>query len=97
MRKNWNMQSLANALRDHRLSYLHDIAVDADSLKNIKEFLKDKTTLVSGNSGVGKSTLINSLYPSLSPIQLKYHTITITEFTPPHFQKCTGWRMAVSL
>lgn len=33
------------------------------SLENIVGFLKDKTTLFSGNSGVGKSTLINALAP----------------------------------
>lgn len=62
-------------------------AVDADSLKNIKEFLKDKTTLVSGNSGVGKSTLINSLLPEplANTAEISYyhnrgvHTTTFSE------------------
>ncbi|HLR49407.1 MAG TPA: ribosome small subunit-dependent GTPase A [Candidatus Sphingobacterium stercoripullorum] len=43
------------------------IEVSAQSGENIdqlKELLKDKTTLVSGHSGVGKSTLINALEPS---------------------------------
>ena len=50
-------------------------AIDGDSLDNIKEFLKDKTTLVSGNSGVGKSTLINSLLPEplANTAEISYH------------------------
>lgn len=31
----------------------------------IKELLKDKTTLLSGHSGVGKSTFINAIFPKL--------------------------------
>ncbi|MGH2622604.1 MAG: ribosome small subunit-dependent GTPase A, partial [Sphingobacterium sp.] len=33
------------------------------NIEELKEILKDKITLVSGHSGVGKSTLINSLIP----------------------------------
>ncbi len=40
-------------------------AEKGDGLDKIKEILKDKTTLISGHSGVGKSTLINSLQPQL--------------------------------
>ena len=38
-------------------------ALHEDSLKELKENLTDKTTLISGNSGVGKSTIINQLIP----------------------------------
>lgn len=38
-------------------------ALEKESLDELKEFLKDKTTLISGNSGVGKSTIINQLIP----------------------------------
>lgn len=35
------------------------------NLERVQKILKDKLTLISGNSGVGKSTLINQLNPSL--------------------------------
>lgn len=38
-------------------------ALQPDTLKELTEFLTGKTTLFSGNSGVGKSTLINALIP----------------------------------
>jgi ribosome biogenesis GTPase / thiamine phosphate phosphatase len=39
-------------------------AKTGEGVDEIHELLKDKVTLLSGNSGVGKSTLINSLIPS---------------------------------
>lgn len=36
------------------------------NVEKLKELLKDKTTLISGNSGVGKSTLINKVNPLLN-------------------------------
>ena len=41
-------------------------SVTGEGLEDIKKALKDKITAFSGNSGVGKSTLINSLFPELS-------------------------------
>lgn len=38
-------------------------ALTGKNMDSLKELLKDKTTLISGHSGVGKSTLINSLIP----------------------------------
>lgn len=38
-------------------------AIQKESSTELSKYLKDKTTLISGNSGVGKSTLINSLLP----------------------------------
>ncbi|MCZ2100949.1 MAG: ribosome small subunit-dependent GTPase A [Chitinophagales bacterium] len=40
-------------------------AVDGTGIDVIRETLKDKITLVSGQSGVGKSTLINTIEPRL--------------------------------
>lgn len=48
-------------------------ALQPESIKPLQEKLKNKTTLFSGHSGVGKSTLINQLIPSL---QLKTHEIS---------------------
>ena len=36
------------------------------NLGNLEQLMKDKTSLVSGNSGVGKTTLLNSLNPALN-------------------------------
>lgn len=44
---------------------IHLSAKIGEGLNDIREALKGKTTLLSGNSGVGKSTLINALIPGL--------------------------------
>jgi len=38
-------------------------ALEGHNVALVKALLKDKTTLLSGHSGVGKSTLINAIYP----------------------------------
>ena len=38
-------------------------ALEGTNLDLVRELLRDKTTLISGHSGVGKSTLINALHP----------------------------------
>lgn len=40
--------------------------VNNQGVDEVKEFLKDKTTLLSGHSGVGKSSLINAIFPELN-------------------------------
>ncbi len=40
-------------------------AATGENMELLRQALKDKTTLLSGNSGVGKSTLINGLVPGL--------------------------------
>jgi ribosome biogenesis GTPase len=40
--------------------------INGKNLEKVKELLKNKTTLVSGHSGVGKSTLINAIEPTLN-------------------------------
>jgi len=36
-----------------------------EGIENVKELLKNKTTLISGHSGVGKSTFINAILPGV--------------------------------
>lgn len=44
---------------------LHTSVPDEFGLEDFKAMLKDKTSLLSGHSGVGKSTLINAVEPNL--------------------------------
>lgn len=39
---------------------------DGRGVEEVKALLKDKTTLISGHSGVGKSTFINAVFPDFS-------------------------------
>lgn len=41
-------------------------SVTGENIEELKSILKDKTTLVSGHSGVGKSTLMNAVQPGLN-------------------------------
>ena len=49
-----------------------------DDLSDIKELMKDKVNVISGHSGVGKSTLLNSIQPNLK--------ITTQEISEQHQQ-----------
>jgi ribosome biogenesis GTPase len=44
---------------------LHTSATEPAGMEDLEELLKDRTTLLSGHSGVGKSTLINQMEPGL--------------------------------
>lgn len=65
-------------------------ALDGFGMDELKTWMKGKVTLVSGHSGVGKSTLINSLVPELnlrtaeiSEVHSKgTHTTTFAEMFP---------------
>lgn len=46
------------------------------SLEPVRELLKNKTTLIAGHSGVGKSTLLNRLFPGM-----KQAVSEVSEFT----------------
>ena len=62
-------------------------ALKNENLETLKAELKDKTTLIAGHSGVGKSTLMNAIQPNLnirteeiSKIHAKgMHTTTFAE------------------
>lgn len=41
-------------------------ATEGKGIENLKELMKGKTSMFSGHSGVGKSTLVNALEPSLN-------------------------------
>lgn len=66
---------------------------DKQDVELVKNILKDKTTLVAGHSGVGKSTLVNAIEPNLdlrtndiSSAHLKgTHTTTFAELFPLSF------------
>ncbi|MEL7120470.1 MAG: ribosome small subunit-dependent GTPase A [Bacteroidota bacterium] len=51
-------------------------AIERKGLNQLKDLLKNKITLVSGQSGVGKSTLINALQP-----QLELRTQEISDYS----------------
>lgn len=50
--------------------------VDNKGLDTLRDILKDKTTLISGQSGVGKSSLINAIQP-----QLELRTADISDYS----------------
>ncbi len=65
-------ENLLNDLEFYTLVYqnagyqvLHTSVPDDFGLADFKQILKDKTSLLSGHSGVGKSTLINTIEPKL--------------------------------
>lgn len=41
-------------------------ATENSGIQEVKEILKDKTTLISGHSGVGKSSLLNAIFPDMN-------------------------------
>ncbi|MEO5675080.1 MAG: ribosome small subunit-dependent GTPase A [Chitinophagales bacterium] len=44
---------------------IYTSAVTSENIDAVKELMKDKTSLLAGHSGVGKSTLINKIVPEL--------------------------------
>ena len=60
---------------------IHTSAQTGQGIDTLRESLAGKTTLLSGNSGVGKSTLINRLVPGLN---LRTAEISATHLTGMH-------------
>ena len=95
----FNKADLYNDAENERLAELMELyrsigynclvcdALHGTGIDDIRNLLKDNVTLISGNSGVGKSTLINRLLPDLnlktSQISEKHntgmHTTTFSE------------------
>ncbi len=57
--------TLASCYQQIGYDTLLSSALTSEGLSKIRYFLKEKTTLISGQSGVGKSSLINALEPNL--------------------------------
>lgn len=72
-------------------------ATSGEGLPGLNALLAGKTTLLAGHSGVGKSTLINSLQPNLhlktAPLSTAYglgqHTTTFSEMFTLNLAPCT--------
>lgn len=85
---------LANIYRASGFKSFCVSAKTGDGVDKIKELLKDKTTVFTGNSGAGKSSLLNALDPSLSletgEVSVKLgrgrHTTRMCEI----FELCSG-------
>lgn len=56
-------------------------AINGEGIDSLRDMLHDKVTLLSGNSGVGKSSIINALIPGL---ELKTADISATHLTGMH-------------
>ena len=57
------LEELRKAYSNAGYSVIHGSLMDNQTVDMIKELVKQKKTLLSGHSGVGKSTLINALVP----------------------------------
>ena len=72
-------------------------ALEGKGVSGLCELLRDKTTLLSGNSGVGKSTLLNTLIPGLqaatAEISLAHDTGQHTTTFSQMFDLPTGGRL----
>jgi ribosome biogenesis GTPase len=62
-------------------NYIKTSVNDQIGLNEVKALLKDKTTLVAGHSGVGKSSLLNGIEPNLN---LKTGEISKSSFNGQH-------------
>ncbi|NOR74778.1 MAG: ribosome small subunit-dependent GTPase A [Draconibacterium sp.] len=63
---NKELELLLNTYQNIGYKCLTTSAETLDGLAELKEALKDKTNVINGHSGVGKSTLINILQPGLN-------------------------------
>lgn len=59
------LEAVTHLYRSIGYEVVHASAVTGEGIGKLKEMLKDRVTLLSGNSGVGKSSLINRIVPGL--------------------------------
>ena len=59
------LEAVTNLYRSIGYDVVHASAVTGKGVEELRERLKSRTTLLTGNSGVGKSTLINRIIPGL--------------------------------
>lgn len=87
------LEFLGYMYQDAGYKVLHASAQSGEGLDNFKALLRNKTTLLSGHSGVGKSSLVNKIEPSLN-LRTKaiseshmqgQHTTTFAEMFPLSF------------
>ena len=82
-------------LYTNRLSLFQSFCLGRDGVEEIKKALESKITLFSGHSGVGKSTLINSILPEQKVKPARF-LLTITKVCiPPLSQKCFRRRQRI--
>ena len=87
------LEELTRIYKEIGYDVLHTSVPGKKNLDLFKEYLKGKTTLLSGNSGVGKSSLINAVEPALhlktGPVSDYHkagkHTTTYSEMFPLRF------------
>ncbi len=87
------LEELTGIYRDAGYEVLHTSVPEKKNLDLFREKLRNKTTLLSGNSGVGKSSLINAVEPGLNlktrPVSHYHktgrHTTTYSEMFPLSF------------
>lgn len=80
-KQNKALQTLKNTYESIGYKCLVTSAKESIGLDELKEALKDKTNVINGHSGVGKSTLINIIQPGLN---LKTMEISDTHKTGKH-------------
>lgn len=75
------MQQLVGLYRSVGYRCLTCSALNGTGLAELQDILRDRTTLLSGNSGVGKSTLLNALVPGL---EVRTEDISLAHDTGQH-------------
>lgn len=61
-----NGDEIAKIYRNSGIKVFQYSPCDMSEIKDLRAYMSNKTSAFSGNSGVGKSTLINALFPKLS-------------------------------